>query len=95
MSDFSRLNPDDFKKWMKVHEDEESQASDDVTGMRVEARFCGKKMARNITLEGGRAGRVIREFVQNGGIVKSVDGQEYLIEVKSGSFYTNKRNVII
>lgn len=95
MSDFRRLNTDDFKRWMKRHECDDADASPDVVGMRAEARFCGKKTARNIVLESGKAGRVVREFVQNGGIVKSVDGEEYLVEVDSGSFYINKRGVVI
>jgi hypothetical protein len=36
----------------------------------------------------------VREFVQSGGVVKSADGEELLVEVESGSFYINKRNVI-
>lgn len=95
MTDFRRLNPDDFKRWMKVHESDESPESSEVSGMRVEARFCGKRTARSITLESGRAGRVVREFVQNGGIVKSVEGDEYLIEVESGSFYIDRKNIIL
>ena len=94
MNDLRYLNPDDFKKWMKVQEDEEEPRGQ-VVGMKVEARFCGKRIAREMTLESGRAGRVVREFIKNGGTVKSVDGEEYLIEVKSGSFYTNKRNIVI
>lgn len=95
MSDFGRLNTDDFKRWMKKHESDDANDGPDLIGMKAEARFCGKKTARSIVLESGKAGRVVREFVQNGGIVKSVDGDEYLIEVDSGSFYINKRGVVI
>jgi hypothetical protein len=93
MSDLRFLNPDDFRRWMKKN-DVEEDVVDQPIGMRVESKFCGKKIARSMTLESGRAGRVVREFVQNGGTVKSVDGDEYLVEVKSGSFYTNKKNLI-
>lgn len=64
-----------------------------MVGVSVEARHCGKRTARCITLESGRAGRVVREFVQEGGVVRAVDGDEYLVEVTSGSFYINKNNV--
>lgn len=64
-----------------------------MVGVSVEARHCGKRTARCITLESGRAGRVVREFVQEGGVVRAVDGDEYLVEVNSGSFYINKNNV--
>ena len=88
------LNPDDFKRWMNKHQDEDAELQNGVVGMSVESKHCGKRIARVITLESGRAGRVIREFVQNGGVIKAVEGEEYLIEVLSGSFYINKKNVI-
>lgn len=94
MGDFRFLNPDDFRRWMKRQDDIDAEEAVDIVGSTVEPRYCGKRTARNITLESGRAGRVVREFVQNGGVVKAVDGDEYLIEVKSGSFFINKRNVL-
>ena len=95
MDKFRFLNPDDFKRWMRKHDDEEaSQESASLVGSSVEAKHCGKKTAQCITLESGRAGRVVREFVQSGGVVKAIDGEECLVEVSSGSFYINKRNVI-
>lgn len=94
MDDFRFLNPDDFKRWMKNHDGGEPAGSPSLVGATVEARHCGKRMARCVTVESGKPGRVIREFVQGGGVVKSVDGDEYLVEVASGSFYVNRRNVI-
>lgn len=94
MTNFRNLNPNDFKKWMKQHDAEHTADSTVVVGSIVEARYCGKKTARSIVLERGKAGKVVREFVQNGGTVKSVEGDEYLVEVDSGSFYINKRNII-
>lgn len=93
MDELRFLNPDDFRRWMKSHQ-EDDPARADVVGMSVEARHCGRRTARIITLESGRAGRVVREFIQGGGVVKAVDGDEYLVEVASGSFYINKKNVI-
>jgi len=90
---FRNLNPNDFKKWMKEN-DSDGEKTACAVGSVVEARYCGKKTARNIVIESGKAGRVVREFVQGGGTVKAVDGDEYLVEVVSGSFYINKRNVI-
>lgn len=94
MNEFRFLNPDDFKRWMRTQQDQDSSSQENMVGLTVEARHCGKRTARSITLESGRAGRVVREFVQSGGVVKSVDGDEYLIEVPSGSFYIHKKNVI-
>jgi hypothetical protein len=94
MDKFRFLNPDDFKRWMRKHDEEETQSVPDLVGASVEAKHCGKRTARCITLESGRAGRVVREFVQSGGIVKAVDGEECLVEVASGSFYIKKSDVI-
>jgi hypothetical protein len=90
MDGFQNLNPDNFKRWMKAHEENENDEAS-LIGLKVEAKYCGKKIARNIVLESGRAGRVVREFVQNGGLIKSADGGDYLIEVDSGSFYLNRK----
>jgi len=95
MDDLKFFNPDDFRRWMKKQDDECSAEGNSVVGAFAEARYCGKRIARNITLESGRAGKVVREFVTSGGVVKEVDGEEYLIEVESGSFYIHKRNVRI
>jgi hypothetical protein len=95
MDKFRFLNPDDFKRWMRRQDDEDETATvSGLVGSSVEARHCGKRTARCMTLESGRAGRVVREFVQSGGVVKAVDGEECLVEVASGSFYIHKRDVI-
>jgi hypothetical protein len=94
MDKFRFLNPDDFKRWMRKHDEDEAQSVPDLVGASVEAKHCGKRTARCITLESGRAGRVVREFVQSGGVVKAVDGEECLVEVASGSFYIKKGDVI-
>jgi hypothetical protein len=94
MDNFRFLNPDDFKRWMRKHDESEDEVGLGMVGSSVEAKHCGKRTARCITLESGKVGRVVREFVQSGGVVKSADGEELLVEVESGSFYINKRNVI-
>lgn len=95
MDNLRFLNPDDFKRWMRQHQDQESDGEQEkMIGSNVEAKHCGKRTARSITLESGRAGRVVREFVQGGGVIKGVEGEEYLVEVPSGSFYIHKKNVI-
>lgn len=94
MDKFRFLNPDDFKRWMRKQDDEDGSGEPSLVGASVEARHCGKKTARCITLESGRAGRVVREFVQSGGVVRAIEGEECLVEVASGSFYIHKRDVI-
>lgn len=95
MDKFKFLNPDDFKRWISRQEDSESEPiPNGIVGSFVEAKHCGKKTARCITVESGRAGRIVREFIQSGGIVKEVDGDECLVEVSSGSFYIKRRDII-
>lgn len=95
MDNFNFLNPDGFRRWMKRHQDEEAaELKSSMIGASVEAKHCGKRTARSITIESGRVGRVVREFIQGGGVVRDIDGDEYLVEVPSGSFYINKINVV-
>jgi high-affinity K+ transport system ATPase subunit B len=95
MNEFEYLNPDNFKKWMKSQNDFESNLNNTVIGLTAETKFSGKRIIKNITLEQGRANKVVKEFIENGGIVKEVNENEYLIEVSSGSFYINKKFVIV
>jgi len=96
MDDFYHLNPDNFKKWMKTNGEEfDVSIEQSLIGMDVETKFSGKRMLRKITIESGDAVRVAKDFVEHGGVIEKVDGDEYLISVNSGSFYTNKNNVIV
>ena len=49
----------------------------------------------HMVVENGRPGRVIREFMTDGGVIKKVSGNEYLVEVASGSFTIDKKFVSI
>lgn len=93
MSNINFLNPDEFKKWIK-NQDKIKCEKSNLVGSFVESRYSEKKIARLISLESGKAGRVVREFLDNGGKIKAIEGNEYLIEVDSGSFYLNKRHII-
>jgi translation initiation factor IF-1 len=96
MDDFYHLNPDNFKKWMRTHGEEfEVSMENNVVGLNVETKFSGKRMIHKMTIESGDAVKVAKEFVELGGVIENVDGDEYLIKVNSGSFYTNKKNVIL
>lgn len=93
MNNINFLNPDEFKKWIK-NQDRIKCEKSNLVGSFVESRHPGKKIARLINLECGKAGKVIREFLDNGGKIKAIEGNDYLIEVDSGSFYLNKRDII-
>ena len=89
----NKFNPENFKKWIRDHS-EDKEESCDMTGSEVQAKYHAKKMMRNMCVENGKAGRVIREFMNGGGTVKCVSGDEYLISVESGEFTINKKFVI-
>jgi hypothetical protein len=90
------INPDNFKKWMKLQNDEFSHKLENtVIGSTAETKLSLKRIAKNITIEYGKANKIAKEFIENGGTVKEIIGEEYLIEVKSGAFFVNKRYVIV
>ena len=95
MNEFEYLNPDNFKKWMKSQKDFDASLEQTVVGLTAETKFSGKRIIKNITLEQGKATKVVKEFIENGGTVVEVSDEEYLIEVTSGSFYINKKFVIV
>lgn len=92
--DKCHFNADNFKRWMKNHPDSGTDECN-MVGVEVQAKFGVKKTMKNMTVESGKAGRVIREFMENGGVVRDVSGEEYLVEVSSGKFTINRRMLVI
>jgi hypothetical protein len=86
------FNADNFRRWMKNHTEETETI--DMTGFEVQAKYHVKKIMNNMCVESGSPGKVIREFMDNGGTIKSISGNEYLIKVASGEFTINKKFVI-
>lgn len=95
MSEFPFINPDSFKKWMKSQNDFDTNMDQNLIGSFVETKFSGKRIIKHITIEDGKETRVVKDFIENGGTIKEISEEEYLIEVKSGSFYINRRYVIV
>ena len=89
MEDF--LNVDNFKKWIKTQKDFNSNLNESVVGLNAESKVSRKKIIDVITVESGDLQKISKQFVENGGSILSVDGDEFLVEVKSGSFYINKK----
>ena len=46
-----------------------------------------------MALENGQEGRVVKDFMKNGGKIVEVNGKDFLIEVTMGSFYINRSYV--
>lgn len=95
MSGFPYINPDNFKKWMKSQEQFSPSMECNLVGLQVETRFGAKRIMGKMTIESGRASKVAKDFVENGGVISEVIGEEYLIKVESGSFLINKNMVIV
>lgn len=96
MTDFSCLNADDFRKWMRHHpEFDTSMKQKGLVGLNVETRVAQKRLAKHVTVEVGSLHRVTKDFVENGGVIKEVNDDEYLVEVRSGMFQINKKYVIV
>jgi hypothetical protein len=84
---FGPFNLSDFKKWMQNQHDAKYNSS---VGLEVESKIPIKKLASRIEVQEGDTVLVIKEFKRNGGIVKEVNGQNFLIENKKGSFLVHK-----
>jgi hypothetical protein len=95
MNDLSNLNPDNFKKWMRSQNDFDANMEQNLEGASVETRFSAKRIIAHMIPEEGRVSKMAKEFVESGGALRKVDGDEYLIEVASGSFYIHKKYVIV
>jgi hypothetical protein len=88
------LSLDNFKKWMNTQNEFSSKIEKKFPiGVQVETKISSKKLATVMSLENGQEGRVIKDFMKNGGKIVEVNGKEFLIEVTMGSFYINKNYV--
>lgn len=89
------LNADGFKRWVKKNSDfDQSMEKKSVIGLTAETRLNPKRIARLITEEEGNTHKSIKEFVENGGLIKEVDEEEYLIGTPHGSFRINRKYII-
>lgn len=93
---FSHLNPDDFKRWIKKQSDFEVKLErSEIVGQRAETRFGASKIMKHAVVEKGKPSKVVSNFIEEGGIIAEVNEDDYLIDVKGGTFSINKRYVIV
>jgi hypothetical protein len=96
MTNFSYLNADDFKRWIKNHQDFDSAISPkSLVGLEVETKVSAKRLVRYMTVENGNPHRIAKEFSEDGGVIKEIDEEDYVVQVKSGTFQINRKYVII
>ncbi|MHA2428133.1 MAG: hypothetical protein ACXADB_08935 [Candidatus Hermodarchaeia archaeon] len=88
MNDEKFLNVNDFKKWMRDQEDQESMKVEkiDLTGTEVESKVNSKRLVENMWPENGQEIELALDFRKNGGKILEVVGKNFLIEVSSGTF---------
>ena len=81
----------DFKKWMRIHENENTQKKCPLFGIKVESKINSKRLLSKIQVEEGNLKEVAKEFKKYGGIIlESYSDNILLIEVDSGSFKISK-----
>lgn len=97
MNEFYQLNPDNFKKWIKSQKDDfhTTIKKSSILGSTAETKLSLKRIIENINIESGKRNKVAKDFCENGGTVRDILNEEYLIEVQSGFFYINKKYVIV
>lgn len=85
------LNVDNFKRWMKSHEECTAEDGTGIVGSEVQPKYGPKRTIRNISVESGKPGKVIREFMDGMGVIREVSGNECLVGVPSGEFTINRK----
>lgn len=96
MTNFSYLNADDFKRWIKSHQDFDSTISQkSIVGLTVETKISTKRLLRHMTVENGNPHKMAKEFSENGGVIKEVIEEDYIVQVDSGTFQINRKYVVI
>jgi hypothetical protein len=94
MDDKSFLNLNDFKKWIRTQEEEPIRMNvPDLSGMQVESKVSVRRLEEEINPEEGTAAELADDFKDNGGTIIKMEGEEFLIEVDSGSFYIQRKYV--
>lgn len=94
MDENTYLNLDNFKRWMKNHEDDDQDEEQKIVGVEVQPKYSPKKMIRNMSIESGKPGKVIREFMDGMGIVKEMTGNECLVTVPSGELTISRKFLV-
>jgi hypothetical protein len=88
INDFSFIN--DFSKWIK-----EEQVNKDFNlkkNQRVYPRSY-KKLSSKIIVEEGCYQELAKDFAKKGGVILKTEGEMLVIEVRSGTFLINEKEV--
>ena len=88
MASENRLSFDDFKRWIKQHNEEhimERPQHIGLIGLCVEPKVSIKKLVSKMTAESD-LNELACDFKESGGVIREVDGKNFVIEVESGIF---------
>lgn len=88
IDDFTFING--FSKWIK--EEKINKDFNLKKNQRVYPKHS-KKLSHKIIVEEGCYKELTKEFIKNGGIVLKNEGELLMIEVRSGSFMINEKEV--
>lgn len=86
--DFSFIN--EFSKWIKeekVNRDFNIQRNQKVYPKHL------NKLSSKMIVEEGCYKELTKDFIKRGGLILSIDGKMLMIEVHSGTFYINEKEV--
>jgi len=88
---FGQFNLADFKKWMEGQQ-EESPCRKNLIGMYVESKVSLKKLINRMEVEKNEEEikDIAKDFQDNGGVIKEVDGHYFKIDVDSGEFLIHR-----
>lgn len=89
------LSADEFKKWVdhSNFDHKIEKKAKPLVGTYVESKSSIKKMCHCMIPEEGDRKLLAKEFFEDGGQIKDVNGNNYLIEVPSGIFYISKNHI--
>jgi len=90
---------ENFKKWIEGQNQFDEKIKN-ACPIREQARsnISSKKLYKILSVEGledGQLDKVVKDFIKNGGEIKSIKGNKYFIEVSKGNFYINKNYVFL
>ena len=84
----------DFRKWMEANAPDSFNLSKPrLIGMEVEPKVTLKRIIRRLEPEEGDVEAMAREFKDNGGVIRDVDGPFVMVEVSCGTFIVSKNCV--
>jgi hypothetical protein len=86
--DFSFIN--DFSKWMK--EESVNKDFNIKKNQKVYPKHL-KKLSSRIIVEEGCYKELTKDFIKRGGTILRADGEMLMVEVHSGTFYINEKEV--